>query len=228
MRALIVEDDDLLRESIADSIKRLFECDFASDGEEGLYLALQNIYDVIILDIMMPNMDGYEVLKSIREKGIVTPVLFLTAKDSIDDKIKGFKIGADDYIIKPFFSEELLLRIEAILRRNGTILKENKIRFLELELDITKRSMTIDGSNIVLKGKQFDLMEYLINNKDVILTKEQIFDRIWGFDSDTTVNVVEVYASNLRKVLKTKGYDKYIKTIRGVGYILSEDVQDEG
>lgn len=221
MKALIVEDDRLLRETIGESINALFQCDFAIDGEEGLDLALQNIYDAIILDIMLPNMDGYEVLKQLRKQGVNTPVLFLTAKDSIDDKIKGFKIGADDYIVKPFHGEELLLRLEAILRRNGIIVSNNQLKFLEMELDLKKKSMFIRGEEIPLKGKQFDLMEYLINNKESIITKEQIFDRIWGFNSDTTISVVEVYASNLRKALKESGYDKYIKTIRGLGYILS-------
>ncbi|HEY5561925.1 MAG TPA: response regulator transcription factor [Clostridiaceae bacterium] len=221
MRALIVEDDRLLRETIGESIKTLFQYDFATDGEEGLALAMQNIYDAIILDIMLPNMDGYEVLKKLREQGINTPVLYLTAKDSIDDKIKGFKIGADDYLVKPFHSEELLLRLEAILRRNGTLVYNNQLKFEEMELDLKKKLMFIKGKEVTLKGKQFELMEYLINNKEGIITKEQIFDRIWGFNSDTAINVVEVYTSNLRKALKEYGYDKYIKTIRGLGYMLS-------
>lgn len=229
MRALIVEDDKLLRETIGESIVSLFKYDFAADGEEGLAMSMQNIYDAIILDIMLPNMDGYKVLKTLREQGINTPVLFLTAKDSIDDKIKGFKIGADDFVVKPFHSEELLLRLEAILRRNGVIVNNNQLKFEEMELDLKKKLMFIRGEEVTLKGKQFELMEYLINNKDGILTKEQIFDRIWGFNSDTAINVVEVYTSNLRKVLKEYGYDKYIKTIRGLGYMLSvgEDNNDE-
>lgn len=228
MKALIVEDDKILMETIGESIQSLFEYDYATDGEEGLNLAMQNIYDAIILDIMLPGLDGYKILEELRKQGINTPVLFLTAKDSIDDKIKGLKIGADDYIVKPFHSEELFLRLKAILRRKGTIVDNNNLKFMEIELDLKMRTMFIKEKKVSLKGKQFDLMEYLINNRGTIVTKEQIFDRIWGFNSDTTINVIEVYASNLRKVLKDFGYDKYIKTIRGLGYMLStgEDNND--
>lgn len=223
MKSLIIEDDSLLIESIAESIKEIFHYDFAQDGEQGLYLAEQNIYDVIILDIMLPGMDGYSILKELRCKNINTPVLILTAKDSIDDKLRGFKLGADDYIIKPFHREELLARLEAILRRSGINLNKDILVFKDLILDLKLRNARINDENIDLHGKQFELLEYLINNQGSILSKEQIFDRIWGFNSDTTFNVVEVYASNLRKSLKKYGYDKYIKTIRGFGYMLVGD-----
>lgn len=223
MKALIIEDDSLLVESIAESIKEIFHYDFAQDGDQGLYLAEQNIYDVIILDIMLPGLDGYSILKELRYKNVNTPVLILTAKDSIDDKLKGFKLGADDYIVKPFHREELLARLEAILRRSGLKLHKDILTFKDLVLDLKQRTAKINDENIVLHGKQFELLEYLINNQGAILSKEQIFDRIWGFNSDTTFNVVEVYASNLRKSLKKYGYDKHIKTIRGFGYMLVGD-----
>ena len=171
---------------------------------------------------MMPVMDGYEVLTRLRNEKIFTPVLILTAKDSINDKVKGFRIGADDYIVKPFNREELLVRVEALIRRSTGNYTENVIEFKGLVLDLNSRKIKANGEEIVLQGKQFDVLEYLINSKNTIITKEQIFDKIWGFNSETTTNVIEVYASGLRKELKKIGYDKYLKTIRGVGYIWSE------
>lgn len=222
MKLLIIEDDPYLSETIKETTQEMFDTEQAFDGEEGLYLAEQNIFDCIILDIMLPSMNGYEVLQNLRKKEISTPVIMLTAKDGIDDKIQGFKVGADDYLVKPFHREELLLRLEAIVRRSGGEFKENVITFKELKMNVKNKTATISNELVKLNGKQFDLLEYLINNKNTILTKEQIFDRIWGFESDTSTTVVEVYASNLRKSLKKFGYDQYIKTFRGLGYMLSE------
>ncbi|TKC16779.1 response regulator transcription factor [Robertmurraya kyonggiensis] len=223
MKLLIIEDDKQLSETIRETTEGLFETVQAFDGEEGLFLAEQNIFDVILLDIMMPGMNGYEVLSALRKNNIDTPVIMLTAKDGIDDKIQGFKVGADDYMVKPFHREELLLRLEAMVRRAGGQFKENILSFKELNLNLKNKTAELKGELIKINGKQFDLLEYLINNKNSILTKEQIFDRIWGFESDTSTTVVEVYASNLRKNLKKYGYDQYIKTFRGLGYMLSED-----
>ncbi|QNK89001.1 response regulator transcription factor [Sporosarcina sp. resist] len=222
MKLLIIEDDKYLSESICETTKEMFDTEQAFDGEEGLFLAQQNIFDVIILDIMLPYMNGYEVLENLRKQNITTPVIMLTAKDGIDDKIKGFKMGADDYLVKPFHREELLVRLEAMIRRSGGLLKENILTFKELHLNIKNKTVEINGKTLKLNGKQFDLLEYLMNNKNAILTKEQIFDRIWGFESDTSTTVVEVYASNLRKSLKKFGYDQYIKTFRGLGYMLED------
>lgn len=222
MKLLIIEDDKYLSESICETTKEMFDTEQAFDGEEGLFLAQQNIFDVIILDIMLPYMNGYEVLENLRKQNITTPVIMLTAKDGIDDKIKGFKMGADDYLVKPFHREELLVRLEAMVRRSGGLLKENVLTFKELHLNIKNKIVEINGETLKLNGKQFDLLEYLMNNKNAILTKEQIFDRIWGFESDTSTTVVEVYASNLRKSLKKFGYDQYIKTFRGLGYMLED------
>lgn len=222
MKLLIIEDDKFLSETIKETTQEMFNVEQAFDGEEGLYLAEQNIFDCIILDIMLPSMNGYEILRHLREKHITTPVVMLTAKDGIDDKIKGFKVGADDYLVKPFHREELLLRLEAIVRRTGGELKENILTFKDLKMNLKTRTAAIEAETVKLNGKQFDLLEYLINNKNTILTKEQIFDRIWGFESDTSMTVVEVYASNLRKNLKQFDYDQYIKTFRGLGYMLTE------
>ena len=228
MKLLIIEDDHYLSEAIRETTEQLFETEQAFDGEQGLFLAEQNIFDVIILDIMLPLMDGYEVLREIRSKNIATPVIMLTAKDGIDDKVHGFKVGADDYIVKPFHREELLARLEAIVRRAGGAFEENTLPFNELKLNLKNKTATIGNEIIHLNGKQFDLLEYLITNKNTILTKEQIFDRIWGFESDTSTTVVEVYASKLRKNLKAFGYDQYIKTFRGLGYMLTENGEANG
>ena len=170
---------------------------------------------------MLPIFDGYTVLEKIRNEGIFTPVLILTAKDALEDKLKGFNAGADDYLTKPFAKEELKVRIEAMIRRNNPNYYKREIKFKELVLDTKNRKVFINKEELRLQGKQFDMLMYLIQYKDRIITKEQIFDKIWGFNSETTTNVVEVYASGIRKELKKYDYDKYFKTIRGVGYMIS-------
>ncbi len=222
MRILIVEDDKILAKTVEQCLGSDYEVDHAYDGEEGFLYAKQEIYDAIILDIMMPIMNGYDVLNTLRNQKIYTPVLILTAKDGISDKVKGFRSGADDYLVKPFNREELLVRVEALIRRSNGNYTENVIEYNDLVLDLNSRKASVKDKEVVLQGKQFDMLEYLINSKNTIITKEQIFDKIWGFNSDTTTNVIEVYASGLRKELKKLGYDKYLKTIRGVGYIWSE------
>lgn len=222
MRILIIEDDKILAKTVEQCLGSKFTIDHAYDGEEGVLYAKQEIYDAIILDIMMPIMNGYEVLGKLRADKIFTPVLILTAKDGIDDKVRGFRSGADDYLVKPFNREELIARVEALIRRANGNYTENVIEFNGLVLDLNNRKAIANNKQVVLQGKQFDMLEYLINSKNTIITKEQIFDKIWGFNSETTTNVIEVYASGLRKELKKIGYDKYLKTIRGVGYIWSE------
>ena len=222
MKVLIVEDERTLSDTIKQCICKKFDTEQAYDGYEAYMMAKENIYDAIILDIMLPEMSGYDVLLKLRENKVLTPVLILTAKDTLNDKLKGFNYGADDYLVKPFEREELLARLEAIIRRTNGAYKQDEIKFKDLKLNIKSRRAFIKDKEITLQGKQFDILEYLINSKGTIITKEQIFDKIWGFDSFTTTNVVEVYASGLRKTLKQYGYDKYIKTIRGVGYMITD------
>lgn len=216
MRVLIIEDDKILSKTIEQCISFKYDVDRAFDGEEGLAYAEQKIYDAIILDLMMPIMSGYDVLKKLRENKNYVPVLILTAKDALDDKLKGFRLGADDYLVKPFNREELIARIDAIIRRTSGSYSENTLEFKELKLDLNSRKIFINDEEIILQGKQFDVLEYLISFKNTIITKDQIFDKIWGFDSETSTNVIEVYTSYLRKELKKYDYDKYLKTIRGV------------
>jgi two component transcriptional regulator, winged helix family len=222
MKVLIVEDERTLSDTIKQCICKKFDTEQAYDGYAAYMMAKENIYDAIILDLMLPEMSGYDVLLKLRENKVLTPVLILTAKDTLNDKLKGFNYGADDYLVKPFEREELLARLEAIIRRTNGAYKQDEIEFKDLKLNIKSRRAFIKDKEITLQGKQFDILEYLINSKGTIITKEQIFDKIWGFDSFTTTNVVEVYASGLRKTLKQYGYDKYIKTIRGVGYMITD------
>ncbi len=222
MKILIVEDERTLSDTIKQCICKKFDTEQAYDGYEAYMMAKENIYDAIILDLMLPEMSGYDVLLKLRENKVLTPVLILTAKDTLNDKLKGFNYGADDYLVKPFERDELLARLEAIIRRTNGAYKQDIIEFKDLKLNIKSRRAFIKDEEITLQGKQFDILEYLINSKGTIITKEQIFDKIWGFDSFTTTNVVEVYASGLRKTLKQYGYDKYIKTIRGVGYMITD------
>lgn len=221
MEILLVEDDRNLSDSICDSLRQHYGVRQVFDGEEGLYWAEQKIFDCIVLDIMLPSMDGFTVLERLRSAGMTTPVLVLTAKDRIDDKIRGFEKGADDYLVKPFHREELLLRVEALLRRSaGGELRDRQLRFRDLSLRLDCREAEIGGDKLDLQGKRYDILEYLLHNQGMIVTKEQIFTRIWGFDSETTTNVVEVYMSNLRRELAKHGYDRYLRTVRGMGYLL--------
>ncbi len=223
MKVLIIEDEKNLSNTIKQCIEKKFSVEQAFDGEEGILYAMQNIYDVIILDIMLPILDGYEVLSSLRRKKIYTPVLILTAKDGVQNKVRGFNLGADDYLVKPFCREELIARLEAMVRRTNGTYVNNTIEFKELKLNLQTRQAKVNDVILNLQGKQFDVLEYLINYKNTIITKDQIFDKIWGFNNDTTTNVVEVYTSGLRKELKKVGYEDYLKTIRGVGYIWSDN-----
>lgn len=222
MKLLVVEDDKFILESIKCVLQEDFQVDVSSNGEEGLFLAKQDIYDLLILDLMLPDMDGFTILKNLRKADVKTPVLILSAKGAVDDRIKGLSLGADDYMTKPFHIEELILRVKAILRRYGLINEENTISFKELNLISKTKQVFIKDKELKLQVKQFNLLEYLIANEGTILLKEQIYDRVWGFESDTTLEIVEVYIHNIRKKLAKYGYDKYIKTIRGVGYLLQD------
>ena len=171
------------------------------DGEEGIYEAESGVYDLILLDLMLPEKNGFQVLKELREKGITTPVLIMTAKESLDDKGHGFELGADDYLTKPFYLEELKMRIQALLKRSGKF-NENTLTYGNIVVNLSTNTVKVEDTPVELLGKEFDLLVYFLQNQNVILPKTQIFDRLWGFDSDTTISVVEVYVSKVRKKLK--------------------------
>ncbi|EMW6204515.1 TPA: response regulator transcription factor [Enterococcus faecium] len=215
IKLLVVEDDKVLSNNIKEILAAIGEITQVYDGSEGLFELESGVYDLAILDLMMPEMNGYEVLAKIRKEKIQTPVLILTAKDSLEDKIEGFERGADDYLTKPFYREELIMRVKALLKRSLGLLK-----YKDISCDLKSNEVLYKEQVLPIQGKEFELLVYFLQNKGIILTKEQIFDRIWGFDSDTTITVIEVYMSNLRKHLRSTGLDKEIKTLRNVGYIL--------
>ncbi|MDY4035433.1 MAG: response regulator transcription factor [Streptococcus dysgalactiae] len=219
IKLLLVEDDLSLSNSIFDFLDDFADVTQVFDGDEGLYEAESGIYDLIFLDLMLPENNGFQVLKELREKDIKIPVLIMTAKESLDDKGHGFELGADDYLTKPFYLEELKMRIQALLKRTGKFTDKNLV-FGNVVVDLGQKEVQVDGQPIELLGKEFDLLVYLLQNQNVILPKTQIFDRLWGFDSDTTISVVEVYVSKIRKKLKGTDFVDKLQTLRSVGYIL--------
>lgn len=221
IKLLLVEDDLSLSNSIFNFLDDFADVMQVFDGAEGLYEAESGVYDLILLDLMLPEKNGFQVLKELREKGITTPVLIMTAKEGLDDKGHGFELGADDYLTKPFYLEELKMRIQALLKRSGKF-NENNLTYGELTVDTATNTTMVNGKEVELLGKEFDLLVYFLQNQNVILPKSQIFDRIWGFDSDTTISVVEVYVSKIRKKLKDTTFGKNLQTLRSVGYILKD------
>ena len=221
IKILLVEDDLGLSNSVFDFLDDFADVMQVFDGEEGLYEAESGVYDLILLDLMLPEKDGFQVLKDLRAKGVTTPVLIMTAKESLDDKGHGFELGADDYLTKPFYLEELKMRIQALLKRAGKFNK-NTLSYGDVTVNLSTNSTLKDGKDVELLGKEFDLLVYFLQNQNVILPKTQIFDRLWGFDSDTTVSVVEVYVSKIRKKLKGTAFAKNLHTLRSVGYILKD------
>ncbi|MGV7118967.1 response regulator transcription factor [Paenibacillus kyungheensis] len=223
MRILIVEDEQHLAEALTQILKKNhYSVDAVHDGRTGLDYAQSGIYDLLLLDIMMPEMDGISVLKTLRQQGVATPVILLTAKGEITDKVIGLDYGADDYIAKPFSSEELLARIRAALRRKGEVLPEEGLRFGDIQLNTANLKLSVNGKEMKLNLKENELLELLITRKQGVTSKEQIIEKLWGFDSDVEYNNVEVYISFLRKKLNFLHSQVKINTIRGVGYVLEE------
>lgn len=219
IKILLVEDDLSLSNSVFDFLDDFADVMQVFDGDEGLYEAESGVYDLILLDLMLPEKDGFTVLKELREKGVTTPVLIMTAKESLDDKGHGFELGADDYLTKPFYLEELKMRIQALLKRSGKF-GQNTLSLGDVRVNLSTNSTFVGDKEVELLGKEFDLLVYFLQNQNVILPKSQIFDRLWGFDSDTTVSVVEVYVSKIRKKLKGTDFAANLQTLRSVGYIL--------
>jgi DNA-binding response OmpR family regulator len=226
MKILIVEDEKSLAEAIAHILREEnYNADLASNGFEGLQLAIQGIYDVVILDIMLPEMDGFTIVKSLREEGIRTPVLLLTAKDSVEDRVKGLDLGADDYLIKPFAAPELLARIRVLLRGKGDMI-DHELTYGPIQLVESEHDGYINDNKLNLTVKEYLLLECFIRNKEQILLRDQIFNRIWGFSSDASLNVVDVYVHHLRKKFAAYNIEHYIRTVRGIGFMLRGDDED--
>ncbi len=222
MKLLLVEDEYGLADALGEILKKEnYTVDISNDGESGYENALTGIYDCIILDIMLPKMNGLDVLKNLRNNKIETPILLLTAKSEVDDKIRGLDYGADDYLTKPFSTGELLARVRAVTRRKGSITDINP-KYGDIMLDIKKGEL-ICGSNSVLLGrKESQMMEVLISNSGQIITKEQFVKKVWGYDDDSEYNNVEVYISFLRKKLQMLHSTVTIKTRRSIGYCLDD------
>ena len=216
IKILLVEDDLSLSNSVFDFLDDFADVMQVFDGDEGLYEAESGVYDLILLDLMLPEKDGFTVLKELREQGITTPVLIITAKESLDDKGHGFEVGADDYLTKPFYLEELKMRIQALLKRSGKF-DQNTFSFGDVCVNLSTNSTYVGDKEVELLGKEFDLLVYFLQNQNVILPKSQIFDRLWGFDSDTNVSVVEVYVSKIRKKLKGTDFATNLQTLRSGG-----------
>jgi len=221
MRILIVEDEIHLAEALTQILKKKnYTVDAVNDGESGYDNALSNIYDVILLDLMLPKMDGISLLQNIRKEGISTPVIVLTAKGEIPDRVIGLDSGADDYLAKPFATEELLARIRAVSRRKREILPDNSLELGDLELNTTSFKLSSVDKEVKLTLKESELLELLIIRKCIVTSKEFIIEKIWGYDADVEYNHVEVYISFLRKKLTFLNSNVVINTVRGAGYIL--------
>lgn len=221
MRLLIVEDEVALAEALVQIFtKNKYIADACYDGVSGLDNALTCIYDVIILDIMLPKMDGLEVLRNLRLNKVSTPVILLTAKDEIADKVKGLDYGADDYLTKPFASEELLARIRSIYRRKEHAICENILNYDDITLNLSTYELICGQNSVKLGLKEYSIMELFLKNHGRVISKEILIEKIWGYESDAEYNNVEVYVSFLRKKLAHINSSTSIKTVRGVGYRL--------
>ncbi|BAH41330.1 response regulator transcription factor [Brevibacillus brevis] len=222
MLILAVEDEKALLQTIAGVLAdEGYQVDMADRGDDGLLLAERGIYDLLVLDIMMPGMDGLSLVRTLRTKGIMTPVLFLTAKDSVESRVEGLDAGADDYLVKPFAAEELTARVRALLRRQGKQNTEGELAYGPLSLKINEYDGFVDDEPMKLTTKEYELLKYFLQNREQILTRQQIFDRVWGIDSEANYGVVDLYVHYLRK--KLGAYEGFIRTIRNVGYILKKE-----
>jgi len=222
MRVLIVEDEIKLADALIQILeKNKISADACYDGADGLDNALTGIYDVIVLDIMLPKMNGIDVLRNIRKEGLTTPILLLTAKDDVADKVRGLDSGADDYLTKPFATEELLARIRALGRRSTAgLVSDDRLEYGDIVLDLSAYELSSGKNSVKLGLKEFSIMELLMKNTGRVLTKENLIIKVWGYESDAEYNNVEVYISFLRKKLSFLKSKTIIKTIRGVGYIM--------
>lgn len=223
MRILIAEDEHDLNDIITQKlIADGYSVDSCFDGQEAMDILSYIEYDAVILDIMMPKADGYTVLRYLRDAGKTTPVLFLTARDAVSERVKGLDSGANDYLVKPFSLEELCARLRVMTRTSFGIVS-NVLKIADLSLDCSSHIAQRDGKEISLSAKEYALLEYLMHNKGIVLTREKIEDHIWNFDYEGGTNVVDVYISYLRKKIDDGHEVKLIHTVRGKGYVLREE-----
>ncbi|MBB3108366.1 two-component system response regulator MprA [Paenibacillus phyllosphaerae] len=220
---LVIDDDDKITSMLRRSLAfEGYEVTTANNGLEGLKTMLASDPDLLVCDVMMPHVDGWEVVRRVREGGSAVPVLMLTAKDDIQDRVKGLDLGADDYLVKPFALEELLARVRALLRRKADKMEEesNRIVYEDLTLDLDSREAIRGGKRIELTAKEFDLLHLFMQNPRRVLTRDSIMDKIWGYDYSGESNVLEVYIAMLRQKTEEGGTKRVIQTVRGTGYVL--------
>lgn len=223
MRILVVEDEIKLANAIQRALQlQKYAVDCANDGNQGLDLAIGESYDLIILDIMLPGINGIEICRKIRQEKINTPILILTAKDQVADKVLGLDVGADDYMVKPFSFEELFARVRAMMRRHGTI-EETVLQAKDLTLNPITFTVKRGGTAVHLSTKEFGLLEYLLKNKNTVVSKEQIIAHVWNYEADVLPNVVEVHLKHLRDKIEAPFSTPIIRTVRGRGYTIEED-----
>ncbi len=222
MRLLLIEDYAPLRKSLAKGLREAgFAVDVTGDGEEGFWYAKSNDYDVILLDLMLPKMDGLTILRRLRKEGSAVQVLILTAKDTVDDRVKGLNLGADDYLVKPFAFEELLARVRALVRRNYES-RSPVIRVADLEINTSTRVVRRTGEVIALTPREYALLEFLALRAGQVVTRAEIWEHLYDFEDESTSNVTDVYILYLRRKLERGGRPRLIQTRRGVGYVLGE------
>jgi two-component system copper resistance phosphate regulon response regulator CusR len=222
VKILIVEDEPKTGEYLRQGLNEAgFVADLAATGSDGLHLALHGEYDLVILDVMLPELDGWQVLASLRRRGLEMPVLFLTARDQVEDRVKGLELGADDYLVKPFSFAELLARVRTILRRGrGSGLDSNVLRVDDLELDLLRRRVSRGGRRIDLTAKEFGLLELLMRRQGEVLPRSLIASQVWDMNFDSDTNVIEVAVRRLRLKVDDGQSIKLIQTVRGMGYVL--------
>jgi DNA-binding response OmpR family regulator len=223
MRVLVVEDDKKIAAFVMNGLRQAgFAVDHAPDGEEGLHLALHESYDAAVIDIMLPKLDGLGLIDELRRSGVATPVLILSARRTVDDRVKGLEAGGDDYLTKPFAFSELLARVQALIRRSTGSTAATHLKAGELTMDLLTRRVVRGGEEIELQPKEFSLLEYLMRNQGRALSKTLIMEHIYDYSFDPQTNVVDVLVCRLRNKLDKDFDKKMIQTIRGVGYVLKE------
>lgn len=223
MKILLAEDERRMAEALLELLRQEgYDADWFANGTEALLAAQTNVYDALILDVMLPGSDGFAITSTLRREGISTPILMLTARGELEDKVQGLDSGADDYLIKPFLTEELLARLRALVRRSSGMNDEMQLSGGDIVLDETTLTLrnVHTGESVRLGDKEFRILEYFLRNRGRILTREQLAQRVWGYDSDAEYNKIEVYLTSTRKKLAFIGSDTKIKAVRGVGYEL--------
>ncbi len=224
MRALVVEDDVTIAAFVGRGLREAgFAVDEAHDGDTGLELALREPYDVAIVDVMLPGRSGLDLVEELRRRRVTTPVLLLSARRSVDDRVRGLQAGADDYLVKPFAFAELLARVQALIRRATGTAEPTVLRHADLSLDLVTRRVVRAGVPIELRPREFALLEYLLRHPGRVLSKTMILSHVWGYQFDPGTNVVDVLVSRLREKVDRPFEQKLIKTVRGVGYVLRAD-----